>query len=257
MNKQELLKTAVIALNGKLSEDTLFTKQKFEQKAKEMGYVNGYRYGVEYPTNGKKPDLPDDVQVAFKCENLYWVECEEESNQVQYWKWENSTAFRIIDLRYKPSDTSYLVEHGMKLVNQIQEKLESVTEKLEANSWWDYENDKAVAFPPAGTLCLVYNPTGKGDWLESFIVGTGSDRACVFDLMDYPDLANAYDGWLDPERFRPLDYFARKEAEKDALIKEATEILYKHTCATRNELIDGARALYDMGYLKVPSTKEE
>lgn len=32
------------------------------------GFINGYRWGVEYPTNGKKPDLPDDIYIDVKCE---------------------------------------------------------------------------------------------------------------------------------------------------------------------------------------------
>jgi hypothetical protein len=265
MNKEKLLEELVIEHSGvwpKRQNVPLVYKgshiyiPEFEQKAKEMGYINGYRYGVEYPTNGEKPDLPDGVRVAFKGDEEFWQEYGGDCDEVQNWYWKNSLAFRIIDLRYKPSDTSYLVERGMELVNQIQEKLESVTEKLEANSWWDYENDKPLSFPPAGTRCLVSYKTLalKHEWIETFIVGIGVDGSCVFDLMERPDTDNPYDGWLSPERFRPLDYFTRKEADeaKDALINAATDILYKHACATKGELIDGAKALYDAGYLVLP-----
>lgn len=79
------------------------------------GWCNGYKYGVEYETNGKKPDLPDDVLVDIKCE--------EGSNAWQYntnlkvsevlWsrdKYDDSfipaSHFKIIDQRYKPVETA-------------------------------------------------------------------------------------------------------------------------------------------------------
>lgn len=165
--------------------------------------------------------------------------------------------------RNRPIYTKELLEQFEEDLNKYMEKryseedvnkLESVTEKLEANSWWDYENDNPLSFPPAGTTCLVSSPDHTSEWIETFIVGMGEDGSCVFELMTYDRYDYAYDGWSVPERFRPLDYFTRKEveAEKDALINAATDILYKHACATKGELIDGAKALYEAGYLVLP-----
>lgn len=281
MNKQELIDKAVHKLDGvyansieggnvvehflwhigagnyqRLNRESGFygeficTKDEFQQRARELGYISGYRWGVEYPTDGKKPDLDSSILVyVVDCHAPYSKEA-----QVIDIHWPRYDTFEIIDERYKPADTSYLVERGMELVNQIQEKLESVTEKLEANSWWDYENDKPLSFPPAGTRCLVSSPDHTSEWIETFIVGMGEDGSCVFELMNYGRYDHAYDGWSVPERFRPLDYFTRKEADeaKDALINAATDILYKHACATKGELIDGAKALYEAGYLVLP-----
>ena len=92
MNKQELLDKAVHELNGVLPDfknekyamvkDALYmpfvkesficNREQFEQRAHELGYVNGYRWGVEYPTNGKKPDLPDDVAISWLDEYETW-----------------------------------------------------------------------------------------------------------------------------------------------------------------------------------------
>lgn len=292
MNKQELLKTAVIALNGKLSEhtqeyitrfgsegnynstdfkskNTLFTKQEFEQKAKEMGYINGYRYGIEYLTNGKKPDLPDDIFIDVKCEKgtNEWQEWTDMTVADTAWTTKHNsipaTSFKIVDQRYEPADTSYLVELGMELVNQSQEKLESVTEKLEANSWWDYENDAPLSFPPAGTHCLVSYKTLalQHEWIETFVVGVGVDGSCVFDLTDFADGDNPYDGWLNPERFRPLDYFTRKEAEaeKKRVVDAAAEKFHSSIMPdySGQPFLDGLGALYDAGYLVLPEKKEE
>ena len=59
-----------------------------------------YEYGVEYPTNGVKPDLPDDVLVEFKDVEGRWDLGEYE---VRAWAWDESSAFRIVDDRYKPA----------------------------------------------------------------------------------------------------------------------------------------------------------
>ena len=60
-----------------------------------------YKYGVEYPTNGVKPDLPDDVLVEFKKTDGNWntLGCDE----VRGWCWGGSMAFKIVDQRYKPA----------------------------------------------------------------------------------------------------------------------------------------------------------
>lgn len=49
----------------------LCSTEDYKGVARKMGYINGYKYGVEYPTNGKKPDLPDDVVVAKIREGVF------------------------------------------------------------------------------------------------------------------------------------------------------------------------------------------
>lgn len=60
-----------------------------------------YEYGVEYPTNGQKPDLPEDVLVDIRID-----EHDEMSGRapVSSWIWwsEWCYSFRIVDERYKP-----------------------------------------------------------------------------------------------------------------------------------------------------------
>lgn len=61
-----------------------------------------YEYGVEYPTNGVKPDLPDDVLVDFKsCQHGGYNQFGPMA--VNHFRWEYSSAFRIVDDRYKPA----------------------------------------------------------------------------------------------------------------------------------------------------------
>ena len=56
-----------------------------------------YKYGVEYPTNGVKPDLPDDVVVCIEGQ------CCESRDSVDGWDWPRIKSFRIVDDRYKPA----------------------------------------------------------------------------------------------------------------------------------------------------------
>ena len=61
-----------------------------------------YEYGVEYPTNGVKPDLPDDVLVEqySLADNKWHKGC------ASLWNWDAKTIvkFRIVDQRYKPAN---------------------------------------------------------------------------------------------------------------------------------------------------------
>lgn len=66
-----------------------------------------YEYGVEYPTNGQKPDLPDDVLVDVEYR---WLWRYTKLVSVGDWDWKDAiTAFRIVDERYKPAVAT--VEH--------------------------------------------------------------------------------------------------------------------------------------------------
>jgi hypothetical protein len=76
----------------------------FVARAKNLGYINGYRWGVEYLTNGKKPDLPEDTSVQVRNDIYAFWTC----GQVGGLSWSNVFKFRITDERYKPADTIYL-----------------------------------------------------------------------------------------------------------------------------------------------------
>lgn len=75
-----------------------------EQREADEKQKCRYEYGVEYPTNGQKPDLPDDVLVDVEYREL-WRDTKLVS--VGDWDWKDAiTAFRIIDDRYKPAETA-------------------------------------------------------------------------------------------------------------------------------------------------------
>lgn len=118
MNKKELIEKAVNIFSGKWPSNTcnymykfesnniwkcgsssfesLFTREEFEATAKRMGYINGYKFGIEYPTNGKKPDLPDKCQVR-------WFDGVETGETSAGWlNWHGVIKFEIIDQLYNP-----------------------------------------------------------------------------------------------------------------------------------------------------------
>lgn len=132
MNKQQLIEKAVNVFSGKWpsksdlcvymykfesenvwecvssSFDGLFTKEEFSDTAKRMGYINGYEWGNEYPINGKKPDLPDDMAIEYvdKLAPQSWS-----YGRVIHAPWAAITLFRITDSRYKPESESAPAKH--------------------------------------------------------------------------------------------------------------------------------------------------
>ncbi|MFM7812597.1 MAG: hypothetical protein ACKO7M_13050 [Acinetobacter junii] len=81
----------------------LCTKDEFEQRARELGWINGFKYGVEYETNGNKPDLPDDLVIECFDGSTWWGGYEGKLNvgDLEFNTYA-TTKFRIVDERYKP-----------------------------------------------------------------------------------------------------------------------------------------------------------
>lgn len=78
------------------------------------GFINGYRWGVEYPTNGKQPDLDGDVVVEMRHNYGAWHG--DGPDALGNFHCKSFCAFRITDERYKPADTSYL---DAKTLNEL------------------------------------------------------------------------------------------------------------------------------------------
>ena len=97
----------------------------FQQRAKELGFINGYRWGIEYATNGKKPELDGDIVVKYKTlrngsneaivDSLAWSIHDIWAHKIE--------SFKITDQRYKPADTSYLVSE----ISESKQKAENVS----------------------------------------------------------------------------------------------------------------------------------
>lgn len=198
------------------------------------GYVNGYRWGVEYPTNGKKPDLADDVVISFSF-NGKWKEIP----MYNFALIQGIDKFKITDQRYKPADTSYLETPA----------LEPVPEE----SWYDYDNQKAIALPPVNELieAAIPHTNGRGEqsviWIEGFVIAHHKIKENVYSWFVEPG-----NGFYPPNvlQFRPLDWNRKAEAEKKRVVDAAFEEAITAGCVDFHQWLG---RLYDTGYLKLPA----
>ena len=128
MNKQELIDKAVDDLKGNfetnksfsyfISEEVLCklcekeryhyseicTASEFTQRARELGWIKGYKYGVEYETNGKKPDLPEGtlLEITYACGPKTKEKLNKTTFDFRPMYDPRPVSFRIVDERYKP-----------------------------------------------------------------------------------------------------------------------------------------------------------
>lgn len=213
--------------------EVVCTKPGFESCAKRLGYINGYRWGVEYPTNGERPDLDDDVLIEYK--NTFhgdnWVAKARAGNLV----YQNNggaypvTSFKITGQRYKPADTSYL-------------NASTKTQSLTHSEWWDYENHCIIdeQCPPIGSIVDLRESTeflslASGEitiisaGAHCHVVGHAERPDNNFKCVTLMPVINLEAGFCtgNPTRLvRPLDHATRKaELERKELIQRAKDAL--------------------------------
>lgn len=114
--------------------------------------------------------------------------------------------------------------------------------------WYDYEKKTAITFPPVGSDVVVNTRDVGGDfWPANYKVKVIAIDGNVV-VYKYQD--DYYSDEFYPHVFKPLDW--EKDVRKDRLIDKAVQIMYDNACATKGELINGVKRLYDLGYLKFP-----
>jgi len=143
-NNQDLIDRRIIERNGVSGGVTHAVKigdraeihvyaEYFDQRAKELGFINGYRWGVKYKSDCKRPNLTDDVVVCIENGSIGY--------SVDGWDWPLIKSFKIIDPRYKPQDTSYLHKPTVIGIDMAGGKDESVEHVVQGDSdWYDYES---------------------------------------------------------------------------------------------------------------------
>jgi|SRR5690554_725598 len=207
---------------GMMFKVPTFTRHEFEQRAKELGWINGYKWGVEYETNGEKPNLPDDVEVEW-ASHAQWVRVDKVCNL----EWGKSdpycvpiTKFRIVDERYKPKEQ-------------------------EMNNDW-YEKGE---LPPVGTVCdaKIY-PYALDKFEQAKVVYHSSKNVVVVEYKS-GDI-----GFLTaPADFRPL------RTETDKLIEQAMSLFSKSEATTdaKAGIEHAVTVLIEEGYRKIKPMSEQ
>lgn len=255
MSKQELIDKAVKKLKGKLPKTSqgvyasnlplvlinrkdgsyhdgcigydhteyteLCTQDEFTQRAKDLGWINGYQYGAEYETNGKKPVLDDDVMVQVRYRNEpdgAW-----RGGSVNLFIWENSIEkFRIVDDRFKP------------------DQLDDISVVDIKNSW--HQQNK---LPPVGIICLALN--GKDmQWKEVEILKyrineAGISVAAVMNVHTF-------------ELFWAGDFKPIKSKHEEFVEAAMMAIASKHSNFTEQP-VEFLKCLFEAGF-HAPSDKE-
>jgi hypothetical protein len=200
-------------------------------KCESICWINGYKWGVEYQTNGEKPDLPDDLVIEWLDIDGKWIK-----TNAKGVCWTKAMCgafdiekFRIVDERYKPVEQQTV--SAAPITNFDDCSIEM------AGDWYDYEHQKSIAFPPEKTRCQVEI---GGSWQEGLLIASHGNT-CWF-LSDFGGYM-----MLGAERFRPLDHATRsKDIEREQIVDAAIK-------ATDCPISRGAiRELYDKGFLKLP-----
>ena len=192
-------------------------QEEFEQRSKELGWINGYKWGVEYETNGEKPDLPDDVVVEFRSVGIKGIVIDGwlGFGTVADWEWSVSDKFRIIDERYKPKEQEM------------------------SNDW--YEKGE---LPPANTECEVRI---EGQWLPTVVIGHYANEAVVVD----PCVTVQRFFCTTANNLRPL------RTETDKLIEQMERSFESTGCVFTNDHRALSEHLIEQGYRKIKPMSED
>jgi len=115
-----------------MTQHTRVWKQAYLNRAKELGFIGKYRWGVEYATKGKKPEIDGHIEV----EVVIVINGKRMSGSASDWTWPDKsqfahiTHFKIIDERYKPQDTRYLLAGVNMQEDKVPNKLENAAQEL-------------------------------------------------------------------------------------------------------------------------------
>jgi hypothetical protein len=199
-------------VDGAVGYDTAFadyicTQSEFLKRAKELGFIEqtGYRYGVEYETNGGKPEIPDDVKVellckAFKkygyalkmCDTSDWGDTSSEYHPIK---------FRIVDERYKPTEaTPEVMPVSAKPITDFDDcSIEFETPELDHLDVADALLEQIAVLMKLGEDELVGVLQGVNAKLIAKGEGLKMPKECSSnDWWDYAAGKPAYEGALPP-----------------------------------------------------------
>jgi len=225
---------------------TAYFKCEFEKRSKELGFINGYRWGVEYLAGFKKPKIDDDVILVVNSHNVGEFTGE---RAVRNNMWNLTRSFKITDPRYKPADTSYLQTPAVEPAEEVAQ-----------GDWWDYENHCIIdeQCPPIGSIIELRErseflslASGEITYISAgahcHVVGHAERPDNKFKCVTLMSVINIDAGFCtgNPTRLvKPLDHATRKaELEKKRVVDAAMTAV--------DEFIEPRQtieALYDLGW---------
>lgn len=252
----------------------LCKKPEFEACAKRMSYINGYEWGKEYPTNGKRPDFPKDTRVSCKVGGE-WEYDDDYSDEVDYWNWPKVQAFKVLDPRYKPADTGYLDEVSEISENKpdaefvsesldCKQKTESVSEWFEKNAPTVYgKKDESNwhergEFPPVGAVVCYHEDDGYAktgymqDWIEGDELEILSHKT-----VNKVQVCVVFNKRTEDAQCLVADCMRQIRTEREKVIEAAFEFLKKDGFDYDATSADYFDALYNAGMLVLPPRKSD
>lgn len=135
---------------------------------------------------------------------------------------------------------------------KFEKRVNELKGEYKMTNWYDYNNQEMVSLPPIGEIVFTNagEETFKVKILEHTYNGVSNIAVCrVIDDSINPNLGRL--GYY--QHFYPLDW--NRNEGKNKLIDKAVQIMYDNACATKGELINGVKRLYELGYLKFPEDK--
>jgi len=206
-------------------------KSEYFQRALELGWINGYKWGVEYPTNGNKPDLPGDAVVCATSHTGTYLGNQKVGSSSRHL--DIIESFSIVDERYKPkqpevSSETNTTEFGKKEFLQDFSVIANAVKSPPDNSW--HERGE---LPPVGVECVIFPRCSKAR-----ITYMGNGVAC------YVDLSNGLEYSCATSSFE----FSPMKSEREKFVEAAFEVLVSKGFAPQSEDADYFYALYDAGF---------
>lgn len=242
-----------------------FSRQEFESTAKRMGYINGYEWGKEYPTNGKRPDLPDDVLIDIKCGSKYdnWLSYKDHTVLDTCWIKTAAyevpvTSFKVVDPRYKPVDEDVACNGKNCTSNGVSahsddciKEHESAYNGISDNSW--HERGE---LPPVGVECECQGKenVGRMSFCKVKIIHYGVTTVAL-ELMESVTRAKKGDCIVmgkESLEFRPI------RTHREKVIESAMKAnIHTSKQDPRDMMVAVIHKLYDAGMLVLPPKEGE
>jgi hypothetical protein len=223
-------KTEPVAVGVRLL-GAVISKEQFQQRAKELGFVGRYRWGVEYKTDGSAPDLPSDTLIVVTDVNGK----EYKESPVFTLDFFLIRGFKITDQRYKPADTSYLDKDDSSLDNGAESFIQNKVD------WYDYKKKKGDIFPKA--FDKVQFTHGLACWIDGEVVGMNSSGGCVIEHG-----IDTYATIYAESAIRPMNW---NELEKKAERKRAVDAALAVLPPRELSALEMANIYYDKGFLRL------